>query len=337
MSLFGSRNVGFFGGASGTAPVGLVGSGNTPYLAKWTSSSSISNSSVYDDSSNTLPNKYFDITQSSKNALRLNYYENIYILGLQSIKSGMQLEDNVNIFGSNGATSLNLDTSTNIIDTYYLGGQNGLIINPTQSLFGSFINSFSILIDDANVTIQTTYQSVGNGLFVNNGTSICQFGNYSNSYNSNYIQLDNLNNKFSTYYNNDVFGLGVFYEPFGAGSSISYLGDFDLLFNQTLLSVFNTVNLTDEYIVTSTSIGLYGVYVIANETYRFGDFDLTSGSDGVYCLIDDTSQGVTFYGKNIYMDDDTSGNLISNSVGTYGGDNLILTIDNTQYLIKLNT
>jgi hypothetical protein len=328
MSLFGSRKMGFFGGASSGGSSGSVsGTGTTNYLSLWSGATTIIDSRILDDTSNGI----FAFKNSGVNdGLIFNFSTNSYTFGINGNSSGLRATNNLTSIGdfnsdSNGL-NININNNANRIRTSIDNNNNGLNIDFPNDLyqFGNWNpsvagNNNAVLTFDNNVMKFTFDNGSSQQMYVENG--IWSIGDVFAYYDGFSLQSSGDGILYTTAFNSNVgfYMLNSQSIKFGSDNNGTYI---DVNDNTQIAQTSINGNVGDgfkvDFIGVKTNLG----------------FD--TGTQ--YIELDSVNAWTMFKTQTFTLNDNGTGSLILNDSGVIQvSPYLPINIDGTQYYIPLWT
>jgi hypothetical protein len=342
MSLFQSRESGFFSGGSGAS--GVNGSGTQFYVPKWTNGSTIGIGTMRDKNSGA--DNFIDVTGFGIQTLLVNFApSNKYVSfgepaqgGLRTTNTGKTILGDINTTPTN--INLVIDPSINLIQSYFGSVTKGLSLDLTNgsSIYqlGDFAytngGSHIYLVDSITFgsTFLTSLQGFYNGVAINNNSWEVGFHLY-NTTRTNSFSFNGANNLMQTNVGSIVYGFQL------DGDSISYLGDFNTtssVYNETYLKITNASPYIIESFVSGLEKGFY-IYDDGIDIYaQYGDY--YTNNNGTYIKINNVSKDTLIQTQALKFDDNgTNTLLLVSETLTSSGKSLKATIDGIDYLVEL--
>jgi hypothetical protein len=241
----------------------------------------------------------------------------------------------LNIFAGNGTSSTNstLQLQNNKIKSIFNGtGEYGLSLNDSTGKFslGDYgndrkYNSFVVDDDNDRFYITTSYNQVNNAqdlFYVSNKPGVperfVKLGDFNNYVNGTSFKIDDENNTIISTIGNLMNGIWVTpsFTVLGQTNISQYLY-LSIDYGTNTISTFDTAGTNDGFKVDFT-----------NNIYQFGSFNSAAN----YIEINDTNNSIELLTTNLNF---TGAALQSNTAGGNSGEHLVITLNGTQYKIKL--
>jgi hypothetical protein len=276
----------------------------------------------------TLTDTFTTINGNSKTLNIFNTTAFILTSTNSGISSGIfGVTDYVSLQSSNNSGIYSFyKTKINNQFTVFSGSAFGLSLDNTTGKFviGDYgnarkYNSFVVNDDTNQFYLTTSFNQVNNNqdlFFASNasaGTRFVKLGDFNGYAGNNYLIVDDAN--------------GIIRTNTLSGSNGFYISNEDQLFGNLYGSLtYLAVNSTNEIIQTYNNTASKGLFLdFGNEIYSFGD-------NNAKAIFDNTNQYIELQTTNLIF---TGAALESGSSGGNSGQHLVITLNGTQYKIKL--
>jgi hypothetical protein len=188
-----------------------------------------------------------------------------------------------------------------------------------------------IVVQNSNELITTYNQGNEVGLKLDFTNKLYQLGDFNGTSNITYIVVDDGGEFFVTFNQGNDVGLLLDF-----GKRRYYLGDFSNYINGTTLEIREDV----DTIITRNNFGSQGISLdLGTLFYKFGDYDALVNN--THIAVKDSSQEINLFtnGGSIFFSADSlifdGAGLQSNTAGGNSGEHLVITLNGSQYKIKL--
>jgi hypothetical protein len=239
-----------------------------------------------------------------------------------------------------------LFSTTTILKSVFSGTDKGIIFDYLNNIFTyGTANSGMLLLPSLEVILQSNGIPIANldgvnnvGYFGGAGSTFrfdgnnnkCNIGDGNGNYNTTYLEVDDLNQIIQTFKGN-AKGLSLDF-----ANRIYLLGDFAGINNGTSLIIAES----NDIIETGNIQGQQGISLnFASKFYKFGDYDALGNN--TFISVKDGGKEINLFTNagNIFFDADalifTGASLQSNTSGGNSGEHLVITLNGSQYKIKL--